>query len=148
MDLLRSVEARQIPLSVAVEIAEADDIGIQRALQEAYDKNLLRGKKLIAAKRVIEIRRRRGKGLGGRVNPIPAKLSTAALVRAYQEDSDRKRGMIQKADGARDRLLLITEALRRLRNDALFVALVETEGLATLPDSVARRIAATPQAAT
>lgn len=144
--LLRSVEARQIPLSVAVEIAEADDHGVQRALQEAYDENLLRGKKLIAAKRVIEIRRRRGKGLGGRVNPSPAKLSTAALVRAYQEDCDRKRDMIQRAAGASDRLLLITEALRRLRNDEQFVALMEDEGLATMPESIARRVDAPQQA--
>lgn len=61
--LLRAVEAEEIPVSVAVEIADTDDAGTQLALQQAYETNLLRGHKLLAAKRVIEQRRRRGKGL-------------------------------------------------------------------------------------
>ena len=36
--LLRAVEARQIPSSVAVDIAGADDLGVQRALQDADEK--------------------------------------------------------------------------------------------------------------
>src|SRR3546814_11432899 len=61
--LLRSVESGQIPISVAVEIAEADDQGIQQALQRAYETNLLRGRKLLIAKKIVEQRRRQGKGL-------------------------------------------------------------------------------------
>jgi ParB family transcriptional regulator, chromosome partitioning protein len=37
--LLRAVESGQIPVSMAVEIAEADDIGVQHALQQAYEQN-------------------------------------------------------------------------------------------------------------
>lgn len=59
--LLRSVEARAIPLSVAVDIAEAEDHEVQRALQLAYERGDLRGRKLTAAKRLVETRRRRGK---------------------------------------------------------------------------------------
>ena len=61
--LLRSVEARAIPLSVAVEIADAEEHDVQRALQLAYEKGTLRGRKLLAAKRIVEDRRRRGKHL-------------------------------------------------------------------------------------
>lgn len=60
--LLRAVESGHIPVSVAVEIADTDDAGTQQALQQAYEKNLLRGRKLLIAKRLIEQRRRRGKG--------------------------------------------------------------------------------------
>jgi len=61
--LLRAVEANQIPVSIAVEIAGATDAETQTILQQAYEKNLLRGHRLIAAKRLIEQRQRRGKGL-------------------------------------------------------------------------------------
>jgi ParB family transcriptional regulator, chromosome partitioning protein len=60
--LLRAVESGHIPLTVAIDIADTDDAGVQQALQHAYESKLLRGRKLIAAKRLIEQRRRRGKG--------------------------------------------------------------------------------------
>jgi ParB family chromosome partitioning protein len=60
--LLRAVESSQIPVSIAVEIAGATDAETQAVLQQAYEKNLLRGHKLIAAKRLIEQRQRREKG--------------------------------------------------------------------------------------
>lgn len=140
--LLRSVEARVIPLSVAVDIAEAEDHEVQRALQLAYEKGHLRGRRLLAAKRIVEDRRRRGKQLKqhqGRT-AVSQKLSPAALIRAYQEDVDRKRSMIRRADAARDRLLLLTEALRRLRRSEQFVALLEDENLATMPENIAVRL--------
>jgi ParB family chromosome partitioning protein len=140
--LLRAVEARAFPLSVAVDIAEAQDHEVQRALQLAYENGTLRGRKLLAAKRIVEQRRRRGKELRQQISKSGTgqKLSPAALVRAYQEDVDRKRSMIRRADSARDRLLLVTEALRRLRSSEHFTALIEDEGLATLPENLAARL--------
>ena len=139
--LLSSVESRTLPLSVAVEIAEAEDHQIQRALQVAYEKGLLRGKKLLAAKRLVEARRRRGKGLASRNLRSPEKLSSAALLRAYQEDAERKRDIIRRANAAKDRLMLITEAIRRLSRDAKFEGLLKAEGLDTVPEKVAMRLA-------
>lgn len=140
--LLRSVETQAIPLSVAVEIAEAEDQDVQRALQLAYEKGTLRGRKLLAAKRIVENRRRRGKHLRQQKSSAShgQKMSPAALIRAYQEDVDRKRALIRRADAARDRLLLVTEALRRLRLSEQFVALIEDEGLATMPENLASRL--------
>jgi ParB family chromosome partitioning protein len=140
--LLSSVEARTIPLSVAVDIAEAQDHEVQHALQLAYEHGSLRGRKLLAAKRVVEQRRRHGKHWRQQTSKptTSQKLSPAALVRAYQEDVERKLSMIRRADSARDRLLLITEALRRLRLSEQFTALIEDEDLATLPENLAARI--------
>jgi ParB family transcriptional regulator, chromosome partitioning protein len=139
--LLRSVESRTLPISVAVEIAEAEDHQVQRALQVAYETGLLRGRKLLAAKRLVEARRRRGKGL--RTNEARSsseKVSSAALVRAYQEDAERKRDMIRRANASKDRLMLITEGMRRLSRDARFVALLKAEGLDTMPENIAVRL--------
>jgi len=139
--LLRSVEARIIPLSVAVEIAEAEDHEVQRALQTAYERGDLRGRKLVAAKRLVETRRRRGKspkappGHGG-----SQKMSPAALVRAFREDVDRKQAMIRRANATLDRLRLIAEALRRLSRSEQFMALIEDEDLASMPENIALRL--------
>lgn len=139
--LLTSVESRQIPLSVAIDIAEADDREVQRALQDAYEKGLLRGRKLLAAKRLVEMRQRRGKTMGNNKDGRRIeKTTSAALVRAFQQDTDRQREMIRRARGTHDRLLLITEAIRRLKGDERLMALLEDEDLATVPDAISIRL--------
>ena len=140
--LLRAMESGHIPVSVAVEIAEADDSGTQRVLQQAYEKKLLRGRKLLVVKRLIEQRRRRGKGLRTHVQKRGATLSTASLLRTYREDTDKKRLLIRKAEATRDRLIFVTEALRKLLSDEHFVTLLRAEGLDTLPKGIADRIPA------
>ncbi|QAY78081.1 ParB/RepB/Spo0J family partition protein [Sphingosinicella sp. BN140058] len=139
--LLQSVEARALPISVALEIAEAEDQDVQRALQNAYDAGLLRGRRLIAAKRLIEARRQRGKQIGKRDVSQPEKLSTAGLVRAYRQDAERKREMIRRANATKDRLMLVIEAVRRLLRDDGFTALLAAEGLDTMPEKIAARVA-------
>ena len=147
--LLRAVECNHIPVSMAVEIAGATDTETQAVLQQAYEKKLLRGHKLIAAKRLIEQRQRRGKGLrinvslNGKRRERP--LTSNALIRAYQEDVDRKRILIRKAETTRNRLVFMTEALRKLLVDENFVTLLRAEGLDTLPRNLAGRIDAGAQ---
>ena len=143
--LLRAVEAGQIPVSVAVEIAAATEAETQAVLQQAYEKNLLRGQKLIAAKRLIEQRQRRGKGLAihsakGKARTRP--LSSNALIRAFQEDVDRKRILIRKAEQTRNRLIFVAEAVRNLLRDENFLTLLRAEGLHSLPSNLADRIEA------
>jgi ParB family transcriptional regulator, chromosome partitioning protein len=135
--LLRAVEAGNMPVSVAVEIADADDIGIQEALHQAYEKNLLRGRKLLIAKRIVDNRRRRGKR--DRKSP-EHKLSSRSLVKAYREDTDRKRLLIRKADATRNRLVFITHAMLELLHDETFVSLLKTEKLDTIPKKLAARM--------
>lgn len=137
--LLRAVENGTIPISVAVDIAEATEAEVQQALQAAYDDKLLRGRKLIAARQLIEARRRRGKGM--RNEPRKRQpLSSHALVRAYQEDTQRKRDLVRRCELAKARLSLVTEALRSLIDDDAFFAILEEEQLSTVPAGLARRI--------
>lgn len=141
--LLRAVESGCMPISVAVDIAKTDDAGVQQALQQAYENKLLRGRKLILAKRIIDQRRRRGKGLqADRSRGGQPPLSSTALIRAYREDADRKRVMIRKAEATRDCLIFITQALRALFADENFVTLLRAEGLETLPKNLAERFGA------
>lgn len=138
--LLRSVESGIIPVSVAVEIAESEDHDVQAALSSAYERGLLKGRKLLAARKLIETRRRRGKGLAATSGGSRERLSADVLVKAYQDDADRKRSLIRRAEATRNRLLVITEALRRLSADERFLALLEDEDLASLPENLAVRL--------
>ena len=139
--LLRSVESGQIPFSVAVEIADAEDHDIQAALQSAYEKKLLRGKKLMIAKRIVEIRRRRGKTLKYDIStPRPRPISSEALLKAFEDDVDRKRMLIRRAETAKARLTFITEAIRKLMTDAQFNTILSEEGFASLPEALAVKL--------
>ena len=139
--LLRAVEAGQMPVSVAVLISQAEDNEIQNVLQQAYEEKLLRGQRLLAAKKLIEQRRRRGKGYKTgprRVDGTP--LSSNALLRAYRQDVDRKKVLIRKSNGTKARLIFILEALRKLLSEPDFLAILEGEKLDTLPKNLALRL--------
>lgn len=138
--LLRAVESGQVPLSVAVMIAETPDADAQEALQQAYENKTLRGKRLLAAKKLLELRRRRGKAFRSGVATREKSLSSTALVRAYQQETDKKRLLVQKAEGTRNRLMFVTEALKSLYGDENFVTLLRAEGLDSLPRNLADRI--------
>lgn len=136
--LLRAVESGHLPVSVAVEIAEADDADVQRVLHEAYDRKLLRGNKLAAVKRLIAQRQRRGKSLDKTGSKRP--LSVERLLRTYRDDAEKKRVMVRKADVTKGRLLFVIEALRTLFDDDGFVNLLRAEGLETLPGNIGARL--------
>ena len=139
--LVTAVEAGYLPISVALEICEADDQGVQAALHKAYEDNLLRGRALIAARRLVEVRKRSGKAAKlKRLVGKDAATTPEGLVKAFQEDTERKRLMIRKTEATRNRLIFIVEALSQLSGDETFVALLEDEGLATIPTRLAERI--------
>ena len=141
--LLTAVETGQIPASVAVDIAEADEEGVQEALAQAYQEGLLRGKKLLVARRLVEQRQRRGKAVRrGAPQQSRSYMSSEALVRAYEREADRQRLMIKKAEVTQNRLLFVVEAMRQLLGDQNFVTLLRAEGLATMPRPLADLVAA------
>jgi ParB family chromosome partitioning protein len=138
--LLKAVETKQIPLSVAVEIANTDDADIQKVLQQAYDQKLLRGNRLTKAKRLIEQRRRRGKAIKGEDISKRKPMSVETVMKKYREDTQKKRALVRKSDMTRGRLLFIVEALRKLFYDEHFKTLLSAEGLDTLPRNLNQRL--------
>jgi ParB family chromosome partitioning protein len=140
--LLRAVESGKIPVSVAVDIAEAKDTKVQDVLRQAYENNLLRGGKLMAAKRLVEARQQYGKGRASADRTKRRSLSVESLIRTYQHDVEKKQILLRKATATRNELMFITEALRKLLNDANFVTLLRAEALATIPKNLSDRLAA------
>jgi ParB family chromosome partitioning protein len=136
--LLQAVEAGHIPITVAVEIADAKDFEVQQVLQQAYEQNLLRGKKLKTAKQLVERRLRRGKRF--EVKGERKSVTPNTLIKDYHQNAERKRLLVRKATATRDRLTIVTEAMRALLSDENFVTLLRAESLDTFPKSLAARI--------
>ena len=139
--LLAAVEKGRIPLSVAIQISNADEEGVQRALCEAYEDQTLRGKKLFLVRRIIDQRNANGKRVAGKAKPKSERpASPDALVRIYRQEVDRQQLLVKRAELTESRLLLIASALKQLFHDENFVNLLRAEGLDTLPAYLSERI--------
>lgn len=141
--LLAAVETGTLPVSVAVEIARTDEEGVQALLAQAYAEKKLSGGKLTKVRRLLEARRKRGR-IGDETpfgrNIARKPTSTAALLRVYNQEADRQRVFVKKAEVTQSRLMFVVEALRTLRADENFVTLLRAEGIATMPADLDGRI--------
>ncbi len=138
--LVMAVERGQIPVSVAVTIAVADDHDIQRALTEAYESNDLRGKRLLAARRLIEKRQTDGKSLRGGPKRTKSAVSGKQLLQTYQAETQKQRIVVQKSKLCETRLLFVVSAIRQLTEDKRFVELLRSEELDTMPAYLASEL--------
>lgn len=136
--LLTAVEDNRIPITTAIAIANTDDSAVQDVLQSAYESGALRGRKLLAARRVIENRTMLGKGYGRRASRKGSSkpISSALLVRAYNKEVERQKHLIRKADLVEHRLAFVTAALASLLQEEHFGDLLRAEGISTLPRAV------------
>lgn len=140
--LINAVERGVIPHSIAMEIARAKDGEVQQALAQAYEEKAIPGNQVLAIRQIIEQRNTSGKGLhsrglrGRRSTPV----SSEALIRAYQKETERQRLLVKRASLARSRLLFVSNALRRLLDDDHFIALMRAEGIQSVPRALAERM--------
>jgi ParB family chromosome partitioning protein len=139
--LLQAVEKGQLPVTIAMTIATTDDKAIQRALQDAYERNDLKGKALLRARRLIENRRARGKKpRGGPRKRQDTPVSTDSLLKTFQQETTRQKLIVQRAKICETRLLFACTALKQLFRDDHFVTLLRAEGLDSLPEFLAQKI--------
>ncbi|WFN88394.1 plasmid partitioning protein RepB C-terminal domain-containing protein [Agrobacterium pusense] len=142
--LLSAVEAGILPLSLAVDIAKADEEGAQAALMEAYTQKKLRGKKLVTVRRLLQQRSLKGARLFdqnfGRYNAPKRTLTSEAMVRAYQQEADRQKVLIKKAEVTQGKLLFVVEAMRSLMSEEGFMNLLKAEGLDAVPAPLRHRL--------
>lgn len=139
--LLAAVEGGHLPLHVALSISNTPH-DEQRALQDAYERKELRGARLKEAKKLLEVRKQRGKSIryptrkGGKNKNYNA-ISSQDVVKIYQKEVDRKRLLTRRADVVSSRMLFIVEALRRVMAEENFLTLLKAEGLKTMPKPLA-----------
>lgn len=139
--LLRAVELKHIPISIAVTIATSDDATIRKALADAYTEKSLRGKELLRARRLIDQRHARGKRIstGGRPKREKA-LNGAAVLRVYKEETARQRSLVRQARKCETKLQFVLASIRQLLADEDFVAVLRKEALDKLPQNLAEQV--------
>lgn len=143
--LVAAVETGLIPITLAMEISKAETEEAQNLLLDAYETGKLRGKKLAAVRRMLDMRMRsQRKGLlpTGRLGRKASsrRLTAADLMEIYQREAEKQRLLVKKSDFTQTRLLFIVEALKDLLADDGFVNLLRAEGLATMPRALAARV--------
>lgn len=139
--LIHAVDKGRMPLSVAMQIASADEDGIQKALCQAYEDKTLRGRKLLTVRRIIELRKTNGKKFNyGTRRKTDGLQSAEALVRVYRQESDRQKLLVKKSQLVEHRLLFTISALKTLIRDENFITLLRAEGLDTMPTFLAEKI--------
>jgi ParB family chromosome partitioning protein len=139
--LLNAVEKGRIPLSVAIQIANADEEGIQQALCQAYEEKTLRGRRLLTVRRIIEVRKAKGKRPTPWVRRRNERLQSAdSMIRVYRQEVDRQKLMIKKSQLTEHRLILVSSALKNLFQDENFLNLLHAEDLDTLPAFLAEKV--------
>jgi ParB family chromosome partitioning protein len=135
--LVGRVVAGKLPLNVAITIATAGTSEVQQALNEAYEKGDLRGRKLVAVQRLIARRSvREGTHTTGGVPELP----TRNLAKEYEMQTERQRSLLKRAATIQERIALLSTALKRLFTDERLRRLLQTEGLDSLPEQLAARI--------
>lgn len=131
--LLRAVESGQIPITIAITIASSDDDAVQRALTEAYENKSLRGKSLLKARRLIELRRAHGKSGRGGPRKRDESVSAENVLKTFNNEMNKHRLLVSRAKVNETKLLFIINAMRSLLKDENFVNLLRAEGLENIP---------------
>lgn len=143
--LVAAVETGLIPISLAMEISRAETEEAQGLLLDAYETGKLRGKKLAAVRRLLDLRMRgRNQSMSaGRLGRKSSnrKLTANDLMQVYQREAEKQRLLVKKSDFTQTRLLFIVEAMKDLLADDGFLTLLRAESLETMPRALALRIA-------
>jgi ParB family chromosome partitioning protein len=141
--LISAVEAGHIPITLAIKIATSPQEE-QKVLQEAYESKQLRGKKLMIARKLIEMRKKSGRGIRTNTRTVQTtkkeNLSLQEVIKVYQREVDRKRLITRKADHMNSLLVFITEAMRDLLGEDAFLNLLRAENLIKMPKPLANLV--------
>jgi ParB family chromosome partitioning protein len=143
--LVAAVETGLIPITLAMEISKAETEEAQNLLLDAYETGKLRGKKLAAVRRMLEMRmqsQRKGALSTGRLGrkTNSRRMTAADLMQVYQREAEKQRLLVKKSDFTQTRLLFVVEALKDLLANDAFINLLRAEGLATMPRALKVRV--------
>jgi ParB family transcriptional regulator, chromosome partitioning protein len=137
-NLIQDVEAGKLPITVAIEIANGNDDGVQKALSDGYTSGEFRGPKLKAIRKLLD--QRAGRGEKDKQSSPQKPLTGPALVKLYKQRVQEQQKLIAKADHAKEKLLIIASAMRSLFADEDFRTVLQAESLMDMPEQLKARM--------
>ena len=135
--LVGRVVAGSIPLNVAITIATGGTPEVQRALNDAYEKGDLRGRKLRAVQ--LMIARRSAQERKGSTVPA-ADTPDKDLAKEYESQTRKQRNLLNRSAVVHRRLALVSSAFKTLLADERLKRLLRSEGLDSMPEQLASRL--------
>ena len=99
-------------------------------------KGELRGRALLAARRLIDRRRNMGKACRN-TGKKPERVSANSLLKAYNKETQRRELLMSRAKFCEMRWRFVVSAFRKLLADEGFINLLRAESLATMPQCLA-----------
>ena len=141
--LLVAVETGLLPVSFAIDIARAETDEAQNVLLDAWEAGKLKGKKLGAVRRLLDQRMRGSRGIpdsGLGTRGSRRRITPSELLRLFQEEAEKQRLLVKKADFTQTRLLFLIAALKDLVSEEGFSTLLRAEGLGTMPRALSAQI--------
>lgn len=130
----------RVPVSVAIEIAKANDPETQRELLKGYEQGQLSWGAIRTVKRLIDMRRYFGKERDKGPRARKSRTSVEALVNTYKRESQRQKVLIRKAKICDAKLVFVVRAFQKLLEDENFVTLLRAEGLSSMPKYLASKV--------
>jgi ParB family chromosome partitioning protein len=130
----------KVPVSVAIEIAKANDPETQRELLKGYEQGQLSWGAIRTVRRLIDLRRYVGKERDKGPRVRKSRTSVEALVNTYKRESQRQKVLIKKAKICDAKLVFVVRAFQKLLEDENFVNLLRAEGLNSMPKYLASKL--------
>jgi ParB family chromosome partitioning protein len=138
--LVAAVERGEIPIGAALKISSVSDKDVQSALQDAYESGELRGKSLLKARRLVDLRRVSGKDLRARAVKSGASTTPKDLIRALRKETQKQDLLVRKARVCEQQLRFVVSALKQLTKDEGFVSLLRQQKLDVIPKHLSEMI--------
>lgn len=133
--LLVAAEAGQIPLNLAVSISRSSDSEVQKLLLDAYESGEIKGRKVLAVRRILEQRMRSGKQgrMSFRSGSSKRPMTPEDLAKLYQRDTEKHQLVQKRAEHTQGALLLAQQIFKELFSNHQFRELLKREKLTSIP---------------
>lgn len=130
--LLMAIESGRIPLSLAVEIAKADQIETQELFIKAFEEGKIKHKDVVKIRKILDDR---DMGLKGNIantynkNFYSKKMSSDDLTKLFQENIEKHKELKNKARIIEERILIIKQIIKELLENEKFSKMITAEKL-------------------
>jgi ParB family chromosome partitioning protein len=130
--LIKGVEEGIFPLVFAINVAQSADRSIQHLLMDAFDNGIVTSHNLGRVRKIIEDRLEKGKDLAGGKR-VEGTYTMNKLKGDIRQVTREKAAFVYESGQRENRIFRLLMALRQLRADVVFVALLKAEGMAEEP---------------
>lgn len=133
--LLIATELGHIPLNLAVSISRSSDSEVQQLLLDAYERGEIKGRKVLAVRKILEQRMRTGKQgrMSFRSGSNARPMNPEDLAKLYQRDTEKHLLVQKRAEHTQGALLLAQQIFKELFSIGEFRELLKREKLTSVP---------------